>query len=175
MEKTFDIITPEISAWLKRQRLFFVATAPLSADGNINCSPKGVDTFRILGPREVAYLDLTESGIETVSTCVKTAASSFCSARWKARPRSSACTELQKSFQLGPPGSTPLDVLSKAPRSQSDHPRRSRTHLRLLWVRGAAVRISRGKGYAHEMGLNGRRSSRAIQVWNRLRGGTRAI
>jgi hypothetical protein len=47
--------------------MFFVATAPLAADGLINCSPKGMDTFRILGPREVAYLDLTGSGIETVA------------------------------------------------------------------------------------------------------------
>jgi hypothetical protein len=47
--------------------LFFVATAPLAADGMLNCSPKGMDTFRILGPREVGYLDLTKSGIETVA------------------------------------------------------------------------------------------------------------
>jgi len=47
--------------------MFFVATAPLAGDGLINCSPKGIDTFRILGPREVAYLDLTGSGIETVA------------------------------------------------------------------------------------------------------------
>lgn len=67
MGKTYDIITSEIADWLKKQRMFFVATAPLSKDGSINCSPKGIDTFRILGPREVAYLDLTGSGIETVS------------------------------------------------------------------------------------------------------------
>lgn len=47
--------------------MFFVATAPLAADGLVNCSPKGMDTFRILGPREVAYLDLTGSGIETIA------------------------------------------------------------------------------------------------------------
>lgn len=47
--------------------MFFVSTAPLSGDGLINCSPKGLDTFRILGSHEVAYLDLTGSGIETIS------------------------------------------------------------------------------------------------------------
>src|SRR5262245_43345892 len=47
--------------------MFFVATAPLAADGLLNCSPKGMDTFRILGPRDVAYLDLTGSGIETIA------------------------------------------------------------------------------------------------------------
>jgi hypothetical protein len=67
MGKLYDGITPELADWLQQQRLFFVATAPLAADGLVNCSPKGMDTFRILGPREVAYLDLTGSGIETVA------------------------------------------------------------------------------------------------------------
>ena len=67
MGKSYDGITPELSHWIERQHIFFVATAPLAGDGLINCSPKGMDTFRILGPREVAYLDLTGSGIETVA------------------------------------------------------------------------------------------------------------
>jgi hypothetical protein len=67
MGKSFDGITPELSQWIERQHMFFVATAPLAGDGLINCSPKGMDTFRILDPREVAYLDLTGSGIETVA------------------------------------------------------------------------------------------------------------
>ena len=67
MGKSYDGITPELSHWIERQHMFFVATAPLADDGLINCSPKGMDTFRILGPREVAYLDLTGSGIETIA------------------------------------------------------------------------------------------------------------
>src|SRR5919201_7094587 len=67
MGKVYDGITPELADWLTQQRMFFVATAPLAADGLVNCSPKGMDSFRILGPREVAYLDLTGSGIETVA------------------------------------------------------------------------------------------------------------
>ena len=67
MGKSYDGITPELAQWIERQHLFFVATAPLAGDGLINCSPKGMDTFRILGPREVAYLDLTGSGIETIA------------------------------------------------------------------------------------------------------------
>jgi hypothetical protein len=65
--KTYDEITPELADWVRQQRIFFVATAPLSASGLVNCSPKGMDTFRILGPREVAYLDLTGSGVESVA------------------------------------------------------------------------------------------------------------
>jgi hypothetical protein len=67
MSKVYDEITPEFRGWLAEQRIFFVATAPTANDGLVNCSPKGMDTFRILGPREVAYLDLTGSGVETVA------------------------------------------------------------------------------------------------------------
>ena len=67
MGKIYEEITSELSGWLTEQKLFFVATAPLAEGGLINASPKGMDTFRALGPREVAYLDLTGSGIETVA------------------------------------------------------------------------------------------------------------
>lgn len=56
-----------IREFIAEQRIFFVASAPLAADGHVNVSPKGHDSLRILGPREVAYVDLTGSGIETVA------------------------------------------------------------------------------------------------------------
>jgi hypothetical protein len=65
MGKVFDSLDDDLAAWIGRQHLFFVATAPV--DGHVNLSPKGYDTFRVLGPQRVAYLDLTGSGIETVS------------------------------------------------------------------------------------------------------------
>jgi hypothetical protein len=67
MAKIYDEITPEIGAWLTRQKMFFVATAPSGSEGHINCSPKGLDTFRILSPQRVGYLDLTGSGAETIA------------------------------------------------------------------------------------------------------------
>ena len=67
MGKLYDEITADLADWLGQQRVFFVATAPIAAGGLLNCSPKGMDTLRILGPREVAYLDLTGSGIETIA------------------------------------------------------------------------------------------------------------
>ena len=67
MGKLYEEITPELAAWLKAQHMFFVGTAPLEATGLVNCSPKGMDTFRILGPQQVAYLDLTGSGVETIA------------------------------------------------------------------------------------------------------------
>lgn len=65
MSKRHKNISPEIATWITQQRVFFVATAPLSPNGHINTSPKGGDTFRILGPTEVAYQDYTGSGVET--------------------------------------------------------------------------------------------------------------
>jgi len=67
MGKLYNEITPEISEWVKRQHIFFVATAPLAEGGHINCSPKGLDSLRILGPNSVAYLDITGSGAETIA------------------------------------------------------------------------------------------------------------
>ena len=67
MGQTYDQITADLAAWIGQQHIFFVASAPLSGDGLVNCSPKGMDSFRILGPREVAYLDLTGSGVETIA------------------------------------------------------------------------------------------------------------
>jgi len=51
--------------WIKQQPMFFVATAPLQADGHINLSPKGLDSLRVIDNRTVAYLDITGSGNET--------------------------------------------------------------------------------------------------------------
>jgi hypothetical protein len=57
-----------LAGWLEQQPVFFVATAPLDHDGHVNCSPKGNrEEFAVLGPRRVAYLDQTGSGIETVA------------------------------------------------------------------------------------------------------------
>jgi len=67
MGKLYDAITQDLSKWLSEQKIFFVASAPLAATGHINCSPKGGDTFRVISEREVAYLDLTGSGIETTA------------------------------------------------------------------------------------------------------------
>jgi hypothetical protein len=67
MGKVYSEIDDELAAWIKRQHLFFVATAPLQGDGLINCSPKGLDSFAVLGRNTVAYLDLVGSGVETIA------------------------------------------------------------------------------------------------------------
>ncbi len=67
MGQVFDSINEELADWIQTQKMFFVATAPLADGGLVNCSPKGLDTFRVLDPSTVAYLDFTGSGIETVA------------------------------------------------------------------------------------------------------------
>jgi hypothetical protein len=68
MGKVFDQIDEKLAAWIGRQRMFFVGTAPSGAGGHVNVSPKGpIDSLRILDPRTVAYLDVVGSGAETIA------------------------------------------------------------------------------------------------------------
>jgi hypothetical protein len=60
-------IDEKMRRWIQRQHIFFVSTAPLSQDARINCSPKGLDSLRVLGPCQIAYVDTGGSGIETVA------------------------------------------------------------------------------------------------------------
>ena len=53
--------------FIEAQHVFFVASAPLDAGGHVNLSPKGLDTFRILRPTTVAYVDFNGSGVETIA------------------------------------------------------------------------------------------------------------
>lgn len=67
MGGTHDALTDEIRAFLERQPVYFVATAPLAREGKVNLSPKGLPSFAVLDAHTVAYLDLTGSGAETVA------------------------------------------------------------------------------------------------------------
>lgn len=67
MGKVFEQIDERNAAFIRSQHMFFVATAPLARDGHVNLSPKGLESFAILDPLTVAYLDLSGSGIETVA------------------------------------------------------------------------------------------------------------
>ena len=67
MAQTFETLDDTLVAWIDKQPVFFVATAPSDRDGHVNVSPKGYDSFRVLGPTRVAYLDLTGSGVETIA------------------------------------------------------------------------------------------------------------
>jgi len=53
--------------WILEQKMFWVATAPLSGKGHVNVSPKGGDCFGVLDRKTFWYHELTGSGSETVS------------------------------------------------------------------------------------------------------------
>ena len=65
MGKFNNLITSSHKEFIEKQHIFFVATAPLSSEGRINLSPKGLDCFRVLSECKVAYMDLISSGNET--------------------------------------------------------------------------------------------------------------
>jgi hypothetical protein len=65
MAKMYNSISDNLRLFIERQHIFFVASAPLAADGHVNLSPKGMDSLRVLSEQQVAYLDLTGSGNET--------------------------------------------------------------------------------------------------------------
>jgi hypothetical protein len=65
MAKFSEGILPHHQEFIEHQKMFFVSTAPLSGEGHVNLSPKGLDSFRVLSPNKVAYMDLTGSGNET--------------------------------------------------------------------------------------------------------------
>jgi hypothetical protein len=68
MARIYDEIDDSLARWIGAQALFFVGSAPLAADGHVNVSPKGpIGSLRVLGPREVAYLDIVGSGAETIA------------------------------------------------------------------------------------------------------------
>ncbi len=67
MARTHNALDDKLVAWIAEQPVFFVATAPSGSEGHVNLSPKGYDSFRVLGSSQVAYLDLTGSGVETVA------------------------------------------------------------------------------------------------------------
>src|SRR3954451_14081393 len=68
MGRTYDGIDERLAAWIARQPLFFVGTAPSGEDGHVNVSPKGpIGSLRVLDEHTVAYLDIVGSGAETIA------------------------------------------------------------------------------------------------------------
>lgn len=59
MVQWFEDISEEHAEWIKKQKMFFVATAPLDGRGTVNCSPKGHDSLRVLSRTQICYLELS--------------------------------------------------------------------------------------------------------------------
>jgi Pyridoxamine 5'-phosphate oxidase len=67
MAKLYAAIDQRLRTFIEAQAVFFVATAPVGREGHVNLSPKGLDSLRLLGATEVAYLDFIGSGAETIA------------------------------------------------------------------------------------------------------------
>ena len=70
MAKVFEALDEKLTGFIAAQKMFFTASAP-QASGHVNVSPKGGDTFRILSPNRICYLDLTGSGNETAAHLIE--------------------------------------------------------------------------------------------------------
>lgn len=69
MGKKLEHITPELAEFIQQQKIFFVGTA--AEEGRVNISPKGTNTFRVLGENKIVWLNLTGSGNETAAHLLK--------------------------------------------------------------------------------------------------------
>ena len=67
MGKLYEELNNDLIGFIEAQKLFFVGAAPLSGEGHVNVSPKGMDSFVVIDNKTVAYLDVTGSGVETIS------------------------------------------------------------------------------------------------------------
>lgn len=67
MSDVYDRLNDDHVAFIKEQKMFFVATAPLSGDGSVNLSPKGYDSIALINANRIAWIDLGGSGIETLA------------------------------------------------------------------------------------------------------------
>jgi hypothetical protein len=65
VSERFEKLDDKLKAFILKQHLYFVGTA--GAQGFVNVSPKGMDSFRILDDATVAWLNLTGSGNETAA------------------------------------------------------------------------------------------------------------
>ncbi|PCI04879.1 MAG: pyridoxamine 5'-phosphate oxidase [Flavobacteriaceae bacterium] len=69
MGTKLNALTPTLECFIKKQALFFVGTA--ATEGNVNISPKGSDSFRIINKHKIVWLNLTGSGNETAAHLIK--------------------------------------------------------------------------------------------------------
>jgi Pyridoxamine 5'-phosphate oxidase len=68
MGQVYERIEPRLRAFIEAQPVFFVASAPLAADGHVNLSPKGrAGTLAVLDEQTLAYLDFGGSHAETIA------------------------------------------------------------------------------------------------------------
>ena len=170
MAKVFDAIDARLAAWIARQRMFFVATAPSGDGGHVNVSPKGpIETLRVLDEHTVAYLDLVGSGAETVAHLQDNGRIVVMLCAFEGPPR---IVRLHGRGEVLEPGAVDFpDATAAARAAPHGDPRRRRADRRLVRVRRAA-HVLRGRAPA-VAGVGARRSwpraapARSTTTWPR--------
>ena len=109
MGKFHENINEHHKAFIEKQHIFFTATAPLSRDGHVNLSPKGLDCFRVLSPTRVAYMDLVSSGNETSAHTLENGRITFMFCSFEGNP---IILRLYGKGQTVLPGDAEWEVLS---------------------------------------------------------------
>ncbi len=113
MGKVFEGIDEGSARWISAQPVWFVATAPLSADGHVNVSPRGHDSLAILGPHQVAWVDYTGSGVETIAHVRENGRICLMFASFDRRPR---IVRLHGRGRIALPGEAAYDnVVARCP------------------------------------------------------------
>jgi len=111
--KVFEGIDEGLAQWISAQPLWFVATAPLAAEGHVNVSPRGYDSLRILGPDRVAWVDYTGSGVETIAHVRENGRLCLMFASFDHRPR---VVRLHGRGRIALPGEAAyVDVVARCP------------------------------------------------------------
>lgn len=116
MGKVFDGIDDVLAGWISAQPLWFVATAPLAADGRVHVSPRGHDSLSILGRHQVGWVDYTGSGVETIAHLRENGRICLMFASFDRRPR---IVRLHGRGRVALPGEAGFDDVV---RRHPDHP-----------------------------------------------------
>ena len=145
-------ITDGLRGFIERQQLFFVATAPL-AGGHVNLSPKGMDSFRVLGPTTVAYLDNVGSGNETAAHVLENGRITFMFCAFEGSP---LILRLYGTGPVGAPGRRRMvhagSGLSVPSRHPADHRGRADAGADVLRRRRALLQLHRRTRAAGRVG-----------------------
>ena len=117
MGKLFEAIDESLRSWIDAQPMWFLATAPLAADGRVNVSPRGGDSFSVLGPQRVGWVDFTGSGVETIAHLRENGRICLMFTSFGARPR---IVRLHGTGRVALPGEPAFDeVVARHPPNPS--------------------------------------------------------
>jgi len=169
MGKVFEKIDGELERWISEQVMFFVGSAPEDG-GHVNVSPKApIESFAVLDPHTVAYLDLVGSGVETIAHARQNGRICIMFCAFEGRPR---IVRLHGRAEVMKAGSPEFGALLS--RFDRDAIPGSDPGMRSL-VQVAVDRVSDSCGFdVPLMEFQGRRPQRMAWLENRMRRGGEA-